>query len=106
MHVFRGLENPERCHWSDEFQKITRFFFRKLALQGFWGPGCHLNTLIELANIALASKGSVKPICFFSEGYRNHRGVTVPMNFKKSGQFFSKNRAPGYLGQLAAIQIL
>ena len=31
--------------------------------------------------------------------------VTGPMNFKKSG-FFSENRAPGFLGHLAAIQAL
>ena len=107
MHVFRGLQNPERCHWSDQFQKIRRFFFRKLVLQGYWGPGCHLNTLIDLSNIALASKRSVRTICFFSEGYRNQRGVTGPINFKKKNRrFFSENRAPGVLGPLAAIQAL
>ena len=58
-------------------------------LPGFWGPGCHLNTLIDLANNALASKGSVKTICFFPEGYRNQRGVTGPMNFRKTDVFFS-----------------
>ena len=42
-----------------------------------------------------------------SEGYRTNRGITGPMNFKKSGRFFfSENRAPGFLGPLAAIQTL
>ena len=98
MLVFRGLQNPERCHWSDQFQKIRRFFFRKLVLQGYWGPGCHLNTLIDLSNIALASKRSVRTICFFSEGYRNQRGVTGPINFKKTDVFFRKIVLPGFWG--------
>ena len=57
-------------------------------LPGFWGPGCHPSTLIDLVNPALASRGSIKPICMVSEGYRTHRGVTRPMNFKKLGRFF------------------
>ena len=75
-------------------------------LPGFGAPGCHPSTLIDLANTALASKNSVKTICMISEGYRTHRGVTGPMNFKKSGGFFSENCAPGILGPLAAIQAL
>ena len=76
-------------------------------LPGFWGPGCHLNILIDLAITALASKGTVKAICMFSEGYRTHRGVTGPMNFKKkSGHFFSEIRAPRILGTLPTIQAL
>ena len=41
-----------------------------------------------------------------SEIYRTHRGVTGSMNFKKSGHFFSENRAPGILGPLTAILAL
>ena len=41
-----------------------------------------------------------------SEGYRTHRGVNGPMNFKKLGRFFSENGAAGILGPLAAIQAL
>ena len=101
MHVFRGLQNPLRCHWTDEFLKKSGiFFFRKLVLQGYWGPGCHLNTLIDLAKTALASNGFLNAICLFSEGYRNHRGVTVPMNFKKTRRFFffQKLVLPGFWG--------
>ena len=25
MHDLGGLQNPESCHWSDEFQKISIF---------------------------------------------------------------------------------
>ena len=75
-------------------------------LQGYWCAGCHLNTFIDLANNAPASKRSVKTICFFSGGYRTHRGVTGSMNFKKSGGFFSENHARGILGPLSAIQAL
>ena len=71
---------------------------------GFWGPGCHLDTLIDLANIDLASEKSVQPTSMISEGYRTHGGVTGPMNFKKKDVFFSENRAPGILGPLLAIQ--
>ena len=74
-------------------------------LPGFGAPGCHPSTLIDLANTALASKGSVETICMISEGYRSHRGDTGPMNFK-SRRFFSENCAPGFLGPLAAIQAL
>ena len=86
--------------------KKSGFFFGKSCSRNFWAHGCHLNTLIDLANTALASKDSAKPICMFSEGYRLHRGVTGPMNFKEIGRFFSENRAPGVLGPLAAIQAL
>ena len=67
-------------------------------LPGFWGPGCNLVTLIDLANIALASRSPVKPICMISKGYGTNRVVTGPMNFKKSGRFFSESRAPKILG--------
>ena len=30
----------------------------------------------------------MKTICMISEGYRTHRGVTGPMNFKKNRTFF------------------
>ena len=53
-------------------------------LPGFWGPGCHLDTLIDLANVDLVSRRSAENICMTSEGYRTHRGVTGPMNFKKN----------------------
>ena len=67
-------------------------------LQGYWGPGCHLNTSIELANTALASRSSVKTICMISSGYRTHRGVTGPMKFKSRTFFFLETRAPGDFG--------
>ena len=75
-------------------------------LQGFWGPGCHLNTLIDLANIALASKGSLKAICFFSEDYRNIGCHWFDEFQKVRTFFFSENRAAGVSGHLAAIQAL
>ena len=90
MLGFSGLQNPSSCHWSDQFQKITTFC-RKTVLPGFGAPGCHPSTLIDLANTAVASKGSVKTICRISEGYRTHRGVTGPMNFKKSRRFVGKS---------------
>ena len=57
-------------------------------LPGFWGPGCHLDTLIDLANNALVIRRSAENICMISEGYRTHRGVSGPMNFKKIRTFF------------------
>ena len=86
--------------------KKSGFFFGKSCSRDFGAPGCHLRTLFDLANTALASRGYVKPICVISEGYRTHRGVTGPMNFKEIGRFFSENRAPGFMGPLAAIQSL
>ena len=72
--------------------KKKDIFFGKSCSRDFGAPGCYPSTLIVLANTALASKKSVKPICMISEGYRTHRGVTDPMNFKKSrGFFFGKS---------------
>ena len=58
-------------------------------LPGFWDPGCHPCTLIDLVNFALAKRDSAENICMISEGYRTHTVVTGSMNFKKSGRFFS-----------------
>ena len=71
------------------FKKSGRFFFfGKTCSRDSGAPACHPSTLIDFVNTALASKSSVKPICMDSEGYRTNRGVTGPMNFKKSGRFF------------------
>ena len=76
--------------------KKSGFFFGKSCSRDFGHPGCHLNTLIELANTVLASRGSVKSICLISEGYRTHRRVTGPMNFKEIGRFFGKSCSRGF----------
>ena len=36
MHDLGGLQNPQSCHWSDEFQKI-RIFFSENHAPGFLG---------------------------------------------------------------------
>ena len=98
MHDLEGLQNPQSCHWSDEFQKI-RIFFRKIVLPDFGAPGCHPSTLIDFINTALAKTGSVKTKWMIAEFYRNHSVVTGPMNFKKSGHFFfRKIMLPGFWG--------
>ena len=73
-------------------------FFRKIVGPEFWGPGCHPSTLIGPAITALASKDSVETICKISEGYRSHRGVTGPMNFKSREVFFRKIVLPEFWG--------
>ena len=99
MHDFRGIQNPWRCHWSDEIQKKDVFFFGKSCSRDFGNPGCNPCTLIDLANTALASRGPVKTTCMISEGYRTNRGVSGPMNFKKSGRvFFRKTKPPWFWG--------
>ena len=95
--IHRGFTGPM------DFKKSGRFLSENRA-PGILGPWLPLNTLIDLANNASASKRSVKTICFFSGGYRTHRGVTGSMNFKKSEGFFSENPARGSLGPLSAIQ--
>ena len=95
----RGVSGPMN------FEEIGRFFFGKSCSRDFGAHGCHLNTLIDLVNIALASRESLENLCLVWEDCRTHRVVTGPMNFKKSG-FFSEDRAPGILGPLAAIQAL
>ena len=100
--ISEGYRTHRGVTGSMNFKK-SGFFFGKSCSRDFGAPGCYLSTLIDLANTALASRSSIKPICMVSEGYRTHRGVTGSMNFKKSGFFFSENRAPGTLGPLAAI---
>ena len=95
----RGVTGPMKF-------KSKTFFFGKTCSRVFWAPGCHPSNLIDLENTALASKSSLKTICMISSGYRTHRGVTGPMNFKKSGGFFSENRARGNLWPLSVIQCL
>ena len=97
MHDLGGLQNPQSCHWSDEFQKISSFFGKSCS-RNFGAPGCHPSTLIDIANTALASKRSLKTKCMITEGYRTHRGVAGPKNFKESGGFFRKNVLPGFWG--------
>ena len=71
------------------FKKSGRFFSGKSCSRGFEAPGCHPGTLIDLVNTALAGKGPLEIKCMISEGERTHTVVTGPMNFKKSGHFFS-----------------
>ena len=66
MHDFGGIQNPWRCHWSDEFQKKDAFFFEKSCSRDFGGPACHPSTLIDFVNTALLSKDSVETICMIS----------------------------------------
>ena len=91
MHDFRGLQSQLCCHRSDEFQKNQDIFFGNSCSRDFGAPDCYPSTLIDLANTALASRDSVMSICMICAGYRTHRGVTGPMNFKKSGHFFFGN---------------
>ena len=85
------------------FKKSGNFFSENRAPRNFGAPDCHPSTLIDLLNTAMASKDSVETICMFSEGYSTHRGVTGPMNFKKSGDFFFGNSCSRDIGALAAI---
>ena len=83
------------------FKKSPRFVGKPCS-RVFGAPGCHPSTLIDLVHTAFASKCSVKTICLISEGYRNHRGVTGTMNFKKSRRFVANScsrvfGAPGCL---------
>ena len=67
MHDLGGLQNPQSCHWSDEFQKISSFFGKSCS-RNFGAPGCNPSILIDLPNNALAIIGLVEPICLISEG--------------------------------------
>ena len=48
--------------------KKAGLFFGKLCSRDFGAPGCHPDTLIDLAKIDVASKGSVETICMIWEG--------------------------------------
>ena len=79
-------------------KKKQDFFFGKSCSRNFGAPGCHPSTLIDLANTALASKGFLKTKCMISEGYKTHRGVTGPKNFKNQEVFFRKIVLPVFWG--------
>ena len=88
----RGVAGPKNC------KKSGRFFFGKSCSRDFGAPPCHPSTLIDFVNTALASKGSLETKCMITEGYRTHRGVAGPMNFKESGGFFRKIVLPEFWG--------
>ena len=85
--ISEGYRKHGGVKGSMKFKK-TGFFFGKWCSRIFGAPGCHPSTLIDIANTALASKGSIKTKCMITEGYRTHRGVAGPKNFKKKGRFF------------------
>ena len=78
--------------------KKSGHFAGKSRSRDFGAPGCHPSTLIDLVDIALARKGSVKTICMISESYRTQRGVSGQINFKKSGRFSRKIVLPDFWG--------
>ena len=104
--IWEGCRTHRVVTGPMNFKKNQQFFFGKSCSRNFGASGCHPSTLIDLANTALASEGSLETKCMITEGYRTQRGVAGPMKFKKKGRFFSENRAPGFLGPLAAIQAL
>ena len=80
------------------FKKKIGRFFGKTCSRDFGAPGCYPSTLIDLVNPAMASRDSLETICMICEGCRTVRGVTGPMNFKKSTFFFRKIVLPGFWG--------
>ena len=72
------------------FKKSGLFFSGKSCSRDFGAPGCHPGTLIDLVDVALDSRDSVKTMCMFWEGCRIQRVVTGPMSFKKSRRFVGK----------------
>ena len=87
--IWRGYRSLKGVTGPMNFKK-SGVFFGQLWARNSGAPGCHPSTLIGLAITALASKGPVQTICKISEGYRSHRGVTGPMNFKNWEVFFGK----------------
>ena len=85
--ILEGYRTHRDVTGPMSFKKSGRFLSENRA-PGILGPWLPLNTLIDLANNAPASKRSVKTIGFFSGGYRTHRVVTGSMIFKNSGGFF------------------
>ena len=107
------IDIPWRAYPNEEFERATQpmngslvqwssknqdLFFRIIVLPDFAAPSCLSNTLIELTNFALAYRHSVKTIWRVWESNTKHGGVNGPMNFKRSGPFFSDNRTPGFCG--------
>ena len=95
--IWEGCRTHRGVNGSMNFKK-NRIFFGKSCSRNFGAPGCHPSTLIDLANTVLASKGSVERKCLITEGYRTHRGVAGPKNFKKSGDFSRKIALPDFGG--------
>ena len=89
--ISEGYRTHRGVTGSMNFKKSVHFFCEKCAPGIFGAPDSHPSTLIDLQNNALASSESLEPKCMISEGYRTHRGVTGPMNFKKRRFFFGKS---------------
>ena len=87
MDILRELQYQDRCHWLMEFQKIGTFFWKNLLLELFC-PQLPSNHFIDLANIVLATRGSVEIICLVSGSDSAHMDVTRPMNFEKNCELF------------------
>ena len=102
--ISEGYRKHGGVKGSMKFKKKQDFFFGKWCSRKFGAPGCHPSTLSDLANTALASKGSLETKCMITEGYRTQRGVAGRRISKNQEVFFSENRAPGFLGPLAAIR--
>ena len=66
------------------FEKKLGHFFAKSCSRDFATSICHPSTFMDLANIVLANKRSVKTIRTVSGSDSTHVDVTGPMNFEKN----------------------
>ena len=96
MYGLRELQYSWGRHLSNDFQKTGSFFWRNLLL-GYFCPSCHPSYFIDLANIVLDKRRSVKTLCLVSGGDSTQMVVTSPVNSKQTGRFFWENCGPGFL---------
>ena len=94
----RGVTGPMNFKKNQEV-----FFFGNSCSRDFGATVCYPSTLIDLANSDLASRDLIETICMICEGYRTHRGVTGPMNFKSRTFLFFGKSCSRDIGALAAI---
>ena len=88
MYALRELQYSWGRHLSNEFQKKPGSFIGESCSLDFSAPSCHPSTFIDIANIVLANRRSVKAICTVSGSDRTHVDVTGPMNFENNYDLF------------------
>ena len=96
--ISESYRNHRGVTGSMNFKKNQEIFFSENRAPVIFGePDCHPITLIDLAKIDVASKGSAETISMICESYRTHRGFTGPMDFK-SRTFLWQIVLPGFWG--------
>ena len=82
--IWTFLESYSTLRGAPGSRKIKKLgpFLGETCSWGLFAPTCHRITFIELANIVLAYRRSIKTICTVSGSDMTHMDVTRPLKFE------------------------